>query len=105
MRNHGMEFYPELVQRWGQARTKCQLRIIGDENSCAEADSKLAIDVPGRWDCLHDGGVFFMSSSQTPGLQIADMVVHTLYRVNKMQVPDPSLEPPRVSNFDRIAAK
>jgi len=81
-----------------------RLRIIGDENSCAEADSRLTIDVPGKWGCLHDGGVLFMSSSETPGLQVADMVVHTLYRANKVQVPDPSLQPPRLSKFDRIAA-
>lgn len=54
--------------------------------------------------CFHDGAVKFVSSKSELGLQLADLVVHTLYRANKAQDSDPARPTPTLSDADGVAA-
>ncbi len=81
------------------------IRIIGDENSWKKAGDKLTLNHPCKLEHPFDLDVSFRSSSRTKGLQLADLLVHTLYRSNKCQVPDPQMNPPKLSNTDRHAER
>ena len=74
--------------------------VTGDENSWVEAGR--ALKHP-RWDRVAGDGVQFLPSSQVPGLQIADILVHTLYRANRTELPPPGAPLAALSNTDRTA--
>lgn len=78
------------------------IRLVGDANSWVSADRRLSVR-GHRWSRMQGGGVEFLSSRNERGLQVADVLVHTLYRANKAIVPNPSLPAPMLSNTDRMA--
>ena len=77
--------------------------IVGDENEWCHADRRLVLPGTGGWQRMYGEGVTFLSSSQVRGLQVADVMVHTLYRANKSAVPNPAFDIPRPSNTDKLA--
>lgn len=79
-------------------------RIICDENSWV--GPRMLLQPPGKeqWPRLLDGGVIFESSAETRGLQIADVLIHTLYRANKTSCPPQEENPPALSNTDKLAS-
>jgi hypothetical protein len=80
-----------------------QFHIAGDENSWIKADRLMEMTNSNRWRQLAGGGIEFYRSSESHGLQVADVVVHTLYRANRAQIPPPGTIAPRLSNTDRTA--
>lgn len=56
------------------------IEVYGDENNWVKADKALMLD---RWTMFAHKQVGFKSSAEIHGIQIADVVAHTLYRCNK----------------------
>ncbi len=82
-----------------------RLEMIGDENSWVNANKMLEHQDPDRWCQLARGGVGFYRSSEAHGIQVADVVVHTLYRANRDQQTRPGTEAPVLSNTDLTAKR
>ena len=77
-------------------------RIVGDENDWVGAGKLLQPPRKHPWPRLLDGGVVFESSARIRGLQLADVLIHTLYRANKTSCPPPG-KSPMLSRTDQIA--
>lgn len=56
------------------------IEVYGDENDWVKADKALMLD---KWTMFANKQVGFKSSAEVHGIQIADIVAHTLYRFNK----------------------
>lgn len=80
-----------------------QFHLAGDKKSWVEAGKMLVLPNTDRWCQLAGGGVEFYRSSEAHGIQIADGVVHTLYRANRAHLPRPGTEAPSLSNTDLTA--
>jgi hypothetical protein len=76
------------------------IHLAGDENSWVGAGKMLAMRDSDRWCQLTSGGIEFHRSSEVHGIQIADVVVHTLYRTNRDHLPRPGTKPPKLSHTD-----
>ena len=66
-----------------------RFHIAGDENAFIGANRLLQHRDPNRWPQLAGDGFEFYRSSGADGIQIADVVAHTLYRANRAQQPPP----------------
>jgi hypothetical protein len=77
-------------------------RVTADENSWVPAGKVLSLR--GRWPRLLNQGVIFRRSDEIRGLQVADILVHALYRTNKSSCPAPDKPPVTLSNTDKLAA-
>ena len=77
--------------------------VVGDQNSWIDERNILIPPPQAPWPRLLHEGVVFESSRRTPGLQVADLLVHTLYRANKASCPSPELPPAELSPMDRVA--
>jgi hypothetical protein len=80
-----------------------KFRIIGDENNWIGPNSILKLNALDNWANLIDNGVLFLSSKEVVGLQLADIVVNTLYRANKRSCPNPTKIQYEFSKTDKIA--
>ncbi len=77
--------------------------VVGDENTWIGERCALCPPPQAPWPSFVDGDVKFHDSGKVRGLQVADIVVHTLYRANKSNCPDPQRPVPQLSNTDRTA--
>lgn len=85
-------------------------QIVCDENSWIgkpKKDGKFNVLRPPSikpWPRLVHGGVVVDSSARNPGIQLADLLVHTLYRAYKVSCLPPDSGNISLSNTDRLAA-
>jgi hypothetical protein len=98
-------FCNELCEVLPAVYQASEIAVVGDGNPWIGPERLLKLLSSDNWTCLLDGGIAFLDSKDVPGLQLADIVVHTLYRANKEACPAPNSDPVRVSNTDRIAFK
>ena len=77
-------------------------RVTADENSWVAAGKVLSLR--GRWPRLLNEGVIFRRSDEVRGLQVADSLVHSLYRTNKSSCPAPDKPAVTLSNTDKLAS-
>ena len=75
--------------------------VAGDQN-CWIKEGRI-LRLPGRWNQLAEDGIQFYSSTVVHGLQVADVVAHTLYRANRQQLNPEDAQQPEFSNTDRKA--
>ncbi len=80
-----------------------RFRVIGDENASVRAGMALHPPKERAWPRFVDGSVAFLESSRAHGLQVADVVVHTLYRASKGSVPEREMAAAQLSNTDMQA--
>lgn len=71
------ELYPLLDVLYQEGK----FLIVGDENTWIKNGERITLGE--IWKRLVNNGIHFCSSKKVPGLQIADILVHTLYRSNK----------------------
>ena len=80
-----------------------EFRMTADENSWIHKNHVLQSSDQGSWSRLADKGIVFRSSAELRGLQVVDIIVHTLYRANKDACPPPNTPPARLSETDKLA--
>ena len=79
-----------LNKKFSTFSFKNPIEVYGDENSWVKAKNALTMD---NWLMFENKQVGFLNSAEVHGIQIADIVAHTLYRCNKS----------KLSNTDRTA--
>ena len=80
-------------------------RIVADETPRIRPGRLLQSTSDRPWRKLHDGGVIHDSSARNRGLQVADIVVHTLYRANKASWWPPGVPPVEPTGTDLLARR
>jgi hypothetical protein len=74
--------------------------VMADELPTKPCGQALVCD---RWSNFEENAVRFGSSSEAHGLQVADIVAHTLARANRASLP--AADPPSLSNTDQLAVR
>ncbi len=97
--------YCSLLHDYLETEEMGRTLVIGDENTSVRAWHQWVAPPQKPWPLFEDGAVKFMPSDKVRGLQIADVVAHTLYRANKAECPDPERGTPRLSNTDVSAVE
>ena len=59
---------------------KIKVQVVGDRNSWIPANHALKLE---RWSNFLNSEVIFMDSAEIHGIQLADIISHTLFRSNK----------------------
>lgn len=77
-----------------------QFEVAGDENNLCPPGHALTNTA---WSRFVNHQVRFKSSSATPGLQVADLLIHTLYRANKTNLLPTGAAPPLLATGDQFA--
>jgi hypothetical protein len=98
-------FCDTLYQVLSALNPEGRFHLCGDQNCWVDANNLLVMPNSDRWSQLAGGGIEFYRSSEAHGIQIADVVVHTLYRANRHHPSQPGIESPQMSNTDRKATE
>jgi len=77
---HYIDLFHKLMEARA-ASTKIEIEVYGDQNEWVKAGS--ALESASRWPMFSERLVGFHDSRLVHGIQIADIVAHTLYRANK----------------------
>jgi hypothetical protein len=93
-------FCSELHELLSAAYSTGKFLVLGDESEWVPAGKR--VEVAG-WDRMVRHSVHFVSSARTHGLQVADVVVHTLYRVNRGYLAEGHLRSQPATRGDKIA--
>jgi hypothetical protein len=80
----------------------CNFGVTADENSWITAENVLSLSE--TWPRLLNRGVVFRRSNDIRGLQVADIIAHSLYRKNRDACPAPNKPPVTLSKTDKLAA-
>lgn len=78
---HVLAHYLKLLHgKFSKLEFKNPVEVYGDANSWVQPQKALTMD---SWRLFENNQVGFVSSADVYGIQIADIVAHTLYRSNK----------------------